>query len=210
MKHSDTISRVCKIFEDILEFHITYNLTRYCTKCHPIGVTRKEIAPLLLTYDYDELYKSDSIDSLIRSIFNYNDSKCSKCDYNEDGVSLNINTSSIITIITNFKLPQFLFFVEAINFSTLKKSINFVNKLFKNEIIILGEIYQIIGIVFMPIPNHFSAEIFNYEGDDLNLAIGKDYYYDGMKEDGRIIEVDEKLSSNLNSEIKHLFIYSKK
>ena len=62
-----------------------------------------------------------------------------------------------------------------------KQPINIVNKLFKNEIIILGEIYQIIGIVFMPIPNHFSAEIFICKGDDLNLAINKDYYYDGMK-----------------------------
>ena len=88
---------------------------------------------------------------------------------------------------------------------------NKVNDLFQGEINIMNEIYELIGVVYMPSGNHFCAAIFNYNGDINNrLKKGKNYFYDSIKENGKIIEIDESLNIYLLKLIKHLFIYSKK
>ena len=62
----------------------------------------------------------------------------------------------------------------------------------------------------MPVRNHFTSAIFNYSNDNDNyLKKGYDYYYDDLKEDGKIFEIDKRLSKYLINYIKQLFIYSK-
>ena len=39
LKHYDTISSACFVFNDIDELISKYNLTEYCLKCQPIGNT---------------------------------------------------------------------------------------------------------------------------------------------------------------------------
>ena len=50
-------------------------------------------------------------------------------------------------------------------YNALEKTKNKINKIFKEEITIMNDIYKLIGIVCMPTENHFCASIFNYNND---------------------------------------------
>jgi hypothetical protein len=39
---------------------------------------------------------------------------------------------------------------------------------------------------------------------------GHNYFYDGLNEDGKILEINDTVSTQLNNYVKYLYIYSKK
>ena len=67
------------------------------------------MSPLLLTYAHEKITNAISIESLLRSKLNYDNSEWTEYDYNKVGVIL--NTSSMVSVICNFNLPQLLFFL---------------------------------------------------------------------------------------------------
>ena len=75
---------------------------------------------------------------------------------------------------------------------------------------ILDKVYQLIGIIYMPSVNHFNVSIYNYQGHIAGLENSRNYFYDGLIDDGKIVLIDGALAKRLNSYIKHLFIYAKK
>lgn len=210
LKHYDTISSACFMFNDIDELISKYNLTEYCLKCHPFGNTRQMRQPLIFTFDNNDLVNSISKEDLVKGKFNYNNVHCPKCDYIKEGKAL--NTFNLISIVSNIYIPNILFFcIEDINYEELKKMKVKLNLIFNNEIKIMGNIYELIAIVYMPTFNHFTAAIFNYNGEYYyGMEKGHNYFYDGLNEDGKILEINELVSNQLNNYVKHLYIYSKK
>jgi hypothetical protein len=115
-------------------------------------------------------------------------------------------------IVSDIYLPNLIFIaIEDKYFNDLGKTKNKANILFKSELRILNDLFELIAVVYIPVRNHFTSAIFNYNNDiEKFLKKGYNYYYDGLKNGGKMMEIDEDLSNQLNNYIKHLFIYSKK
>ena len=99
--------------------------------------------------------------------------------------------------------PNFMFFVLDLNKNEYINNINELSKIFKDKIHINNQIYQIKACIFHINNNHFTTAVFNIEEDILNLKKKKNYYHDGTKNDGNIIEIKE----SFNELIKNLFPY---
>lgn len=107
LKHEDTISSTFFILEGIEELIIKYNITKYCFKCNPLGKTNNEKRFLLFTYDNNDIKKYTTLEDLINEKFKYDKSVCPKCDYSEEGKI--INSTNLITIVSNLELPKIIF-----------------------------------------------------------------------------------------------------
>ena len=147
---------------------------------------------------------------MIKSKFTYEKAQCPNCGYSKDGLSF--NEYNLLYIVSDIYLPNVIFIaIEDKDFNDLGKTKNKVNILFKSELRILNDLFELIAVVYMPVRNHFTSAIFNYNNENEKLLKKSfNYYYDSLKDDGKIMEIDEDLSNQLNNYIKHLFIYSKK
>ena len=86
--------------------------------------------------------------------------------------------------------------LEDNDFNNLEKTKNKVNSLFKSELFLLNDLFELIAVVYMPVRIYFTSAIFNYNNDNENiLKRGYSYYYDNLKNDGKIMEIDKDLSS---------------
>ena len=89
--------------------HPKYNLTKICKFCQPLGTTKQEIYPILFTFDNNDINIANSLEKLILNKFDFKNTSCPNCDYTKEGQLK--NTFSLINIISNFTLPDILFFL---------------------------------------------------------------------------------------------------
>ena len=90
---------------------------------------------------------------------------------------------------TDIKLPHIIIF--EFNFSSYskiknKKIKNNLKKLFKDKIEIFNEAYINVGVICMPLIDHFTLYIANVDYEKCNINKNNKYYYDGLNNDGLI------------------------
>ena len=90
--------------------------------------------------------------------------------------------------------PIFIFFLFDFQYPELSSFKNNIYKLVEEKVVLnLKEEYKLLGLIAVPKRNHYNTIIFNPIGQNIinKFTQNKKYYYDGMKNGGKIVELNE-------------------
>ena len=204
---SEQAAQLFSIFNNNLKFCIKENKSSECFICgKKTLINIDELQPF--TFINNNNINNTSIFNIFldkyKEIYSYACECRKNLPKNEDVLCLKIKYNII-------SYPEFLFIIFDFQYSGL---VDYKEKIFKllDDIIVLNINieYKLSGIIAVPSYNHYNTIIFNPSGVTINKEFTPDkiYYHDGMRNNGKIIQIDEKMNWK-NVGIPYIVLYKK-
>ena len=199
IKKDDIISPLFSLLDECLPICINYKKIFKCQKHLPLGKITQQLSKSLISFVEDNL-GLQKIDDIILNNYTYQKLPCQICDYEDHGNVVEGENAEIY--YTYIKIPNLIFF--EFNFSTYaklkaKKIRNSLKKFFKEKIEIFNQAYINVGVICMPLVDHFTLFIENVDFEELNISKKKKYYYDSLDNDGLIDNFKDDLEKIIDS-----------
>ena len=168
-----------------------------CSLCTKAKESIEYLNPFIeiKTLDLQDIYNAEDI---VKNKLNNVQSVCPLCEYNKN--------NKIISQ-TYFKIYKFYVFItfeftdehEAINYNEVEilafnKRITHNNEIIDyilTEKILFGVKYNLIGVINTHESNHYNGIIINLNINYQSLVIEKNYLYDGNKNNGEILKIED-------------------
>jgi len=175
-----------------------------------------------ISIDINEI-NYDKLEDIVYNKFNTNISACENCSYVKDDYQKTIDIKAgqlyktcFTKTMTDIELPyilSFIFELTNLNDNTdntqhnnLQKFSDIYIKLIKEKLFLFNEYYELIGIIFMPSVNHYSALVYNTTNVNLNI-LNKTIYNDDTENNSQMVFIDFENFDNLIYKLKDKYIY---
>ena len=199
-------------------FCFVYELEEGCTKdnCIKRLISKNYLNPYII-YKEEDIISNESISNKFNSLLTNELTTCKKCGYNDKGIILDESKPTFYRLIIKKLFPKIIFVIfdlsdindkgtrselEIIEYSRRK---NYNDKLFKvlvNNFSYENHNYELKALILTPQSDHFTSVLLNYDKGVLGLKKGVNYFYDGIKANHYIEEIN-----NLHDLIKDNIIY---
>ena len=208
--------------EAIYIFCFEYQIEEGCTNknCIKNIISNNYLHPYIV-YKAEDINNNIDIISMFNNLMCNDLNTCKKCGYDKEGMIINIANPTFYRIIRNKIPPKILFVIfdllneydagmqielEKIEFKRRGQYNNQLLNILKKTIHQESTFYELKAIILTPQYDHFTAIIFNYQNENLDLKKGKDYFYDGIASRHNIEECND-LKGALKDNIIYLGIY---
>ena len=208
-KKDDIISPLFSLLDGCTSLCISYNKIFKCKKNLALGLISQQHSKCLISFVEDNLALS-KLDDIILINYSYEKLPCEIYDYEDRGNIVKGENAEIY--YTDIKLPYIITF--EFNFSSYsklknKKIKNNLKKLFKDKIEIFNEAYINVGVICMPLIDHFTLYIANVDYEKCNINKNNKYYYDSLNNDGLINMIKDDIEQIIDSKYGYIFCYKK-
>ena len=208
-KKDDIISPLFSLLDGCTSLCISYNKIFKCKKHLALGLISQQHSKCLISFVEDNLALS-KLDDIILINYSYEKLPCEIYDYEDRGNIVKGENAEIY--YTDIKLPYIITF--EFNFSSYsklknKKIKNNLKKLFKDKIEIFNEAYINVGVICMPLIDHFTLYIANVDYEKCNINKNNKYYYDSLNNDGLINMIKDDIEQIIDSKYGYIFCYKK-
>ena len=202
-------------------FCFKYKEIEKCMLCK-INNIKIKFSNSYISIDINEI-NYDKLEDIVYNKFNTNISACENCSYvkNDYQKAIDIKAGQLYKTcftktMTDIELPyilSFIFELTNLNDNTdntqhnnLQKFSDIYIKLIKEKLFLFNEYYELIGIIFMPSVNHYSALVYNTTNVNLNI-LNKTIYNDDTENNSQMVFIDFENFDNLIYKLKDKYIY---